>query len=174
MTFDLTRTADMERFHLDRYDGHVYLRGDLRQIAPHYTLSVVARDGGGSSSSTSTLAVDLVIASRVGADNTVTFSQNVYEWTVLENATVGSEIGSVAARLMVNSIQPLEYFLTGVTSLSGDVVPCVFDVDPHSGKVVLTGQLDADQGPAGYVIQVYAGVKKFSSYQVTASQVSQH
>jgi Cadherin domain len=172
VTFDLTRTADMERFHLDRYDGHVYLRADLQQIAPHYTLSVVARDQSGDGRQSSTvLTVDLVIASRIGAENTVTFTQNVYEWTVWENATIGSQLGIVTARLLINSIQPLEYFLTGVTSLNGDAVPCLFDVDSHSGSVILKGQLDPDQGPSGYVIQIYAGVKRFSNYQVTASQV---
>ncbi|OQV21496.1 Protocadherin Fat 4 [Hypsibius exemplaris] len=171
VTFDLTRTADMERFQLDRYDGHIYLRGELRLIAPLYTLTVVARDQSGDGRQSTVMNIDLVTASRVGAEKTVAFTQNVYEWTVTENERIGAEIGRVSAKLLTNSAGPLEYFLTGVTSANGDVVPCVFDVDQTSGAVMLKGQLDADSGAATFLLQVYAGVKGFSNYQVTASQV---
>ena len=133
----------MERFHLDRYDGHVYLRGDLQQIAPHYTLSIVARDQSDDGSKQSAVMnVDLVIASRFEAENSLAFSQTVYEWTVHENIPVGSHIGTIAASLSASStIQPVEYFLTLVTGQNGDVIACPFDIDVHSGAISLRGML---------------------------------
>ncbi|GAU96184.1 hypothetical protein RvY_07667 [Ramazzottius varieornatus] len=173
VTYDLTRTADMERFHLDRYDGHVYLRSAVDQIAPHYTLSILARDQSDDGSKQSaTMNVDLVIASRVEGENALVFGQTAYEWTVHENIPVGSHVGTVSASLSTNTIQPVEYFLTLVTGQNGDVLPCPFDIDIHSGAISLRGPaLDADQGPDEYLIQVYAGIKRRTSFQVTAGQV---
>ena len=142
---------------------------------PRYSLTVVARDQSGDGRQSTDMTVDLVVASRLGAENLLSFSHTVYEWTVSESEQIGGEIGRIAARLVAaatNGGESVEYFLTGVTGFSGDVVACVFDVDSRTGSVILSGLLDADSGTSGYILQVYAGVKRASSYHVTASQVN--
>ncbi|XP_009572552.1 PREDICTED: protocadherin-23, partial [Fulmarus glacialis] len=165
VTYELVPGEFSSFFTVDTSTGIIYLISALGQLARSALfLTVSARDGGGLPSATNA-AVTVNILQTASAP--AIFERSRYAFSVPEDASEGSPIGTVKAREPANSLEVVSYRIS-----SGDPHGR-FSIDPQFGIIRSKKQLDYEtQSVAVLTVQSQLGNSPvYSSTQVNISVI---
>uniref|UniRef100_T1GLD3 Cadherin domain-containing protein n=1 Tax=Megaselia scalaris TaxID=36166 RepID=T1GLD3_MEGSC len=151
VTYELVG-GNTELFQLHRSSGAITLKRPIEQLENRYKLAIKATDEAVQSERKSTEAYINIIAVD-NSQNGPVFDQLKQAGSVYENEPIGTSILTVSARL--NSFE-IEYYVTNVTTTTGQQVDRLFDIDPKLGILSTAKELDREAGWDTYEVEVYA------------------
>lgn len=159
ITYSITGSDHGNKFVIDSVSGKLSTQAELdRESKSQYTISVTARDHGNPSKYSSCVVIVNVTDMN---DNSPVFTRNFYSFSISEEASVGTAIGSVKAVDQDSGDNGrLKYTILGLDKE-------VFAVNPASGVLTLRQKLDRE-AVEHYVLNVTA-TDNGQSYKYSAS-----
>ncbi|XP_069487405.1 protocadherin-23 [Ambystoma mexicanum] len=163
VTYQLMPGELSAMFSVDSSTGIIYLAEALNHLeVPSVSLAVSARDGGGLTSlQNASVTLNILHTALAPA----IFEQSRYTFSVLEDAPVGSTVGTVRARDPLNSTEPVSYKIT-----SGDPLT-VFSIDHQFGVIRTKKQLDHELHPV-VILTVQSQLGSSPVYSSTQANIT--
>jgi protocadherin Fat 4 len=160
--------GDTDMFRINADTGDLFLKSSLSSQILAYDLAIKGRDNGPDRKSN---IFQMSIFTRSSTDNGPTFSQTSYSGQMSENEPKGTSIVAVSASYPSGG-GSIEYAITSITSAGVDQ-PAVFQVQPTSGLISTSQDLDREAGYDVFNLDVYAIDVSSSVPRTTKCTVSQ-
>ena len=161
--------GDTNIFRLNRATGDLYLKSSLNSQVLTYDLTLQASDKGSSDAlGRKSTYFQVTVFARAAQENGPVFSQSSYSGQVDENSPPDTSVVTVKASATSPTAQ-VEYYLTNVSS-KGAAQHRYFKINPVSGLLTNTEELDRERGYDIFNVEIYA-VDKSSSTPKTRSTV---
>ena len=181
VTYEIT-SGDTSLFKLNRNTGSLTLRREVSDLQPRYQLTIRASDEAIQSQrkSADLYLTILGIEPKHESRDTprLNFSRTFYRGSILENEPIGTTVLSVSASVL-NVLRgsgkgvtgDIEYYITNITSKSGDLQDRFFDIDVRRGVLSTSTVLDREMGVWNFVIDIYAIVLSSKGLETARVQV---
>ncbi|CAH2108614.1 unnamed protein product [Euphydryas editha] len=161
ITYRIVNGNDNDVFRIDRSTGEIFVtKPALIQANGKFDLEISATDGGGLAAPQGATVHVSVMPAGVGS---ALFDKPRYNFRVREDVRSGTIVGSLKATS--GGKQLVRYSI-----VSGDV-DNRFTIEPHTGAIRTSGQLDRETTPS-YLLNVKAATGNPASYDQTQVQIT--